>query len=65
MAKVAAELQYSEEHEWVSREDGNVMGLGGDGAPKAKSDAKPERAPLKSNSNRDWIRRAFDPSANR
>ena len=28
MAKVAAELQYSEEHEWVSREDGNVVSIG-------------------------------------
>jgi glycine cleavage system H protein len=28
MAKVAAELQYSDEHEWVSREDGNVVSIG-------------------------------------
>ena len=51
--------------EIAAREDGNLMGLGGDGSPKAKADSKPERAPLKSNSNRDWVRRAFDPSANR
>jgi len=50
--------------EIAAREDGNLMGLGGDTGPKSKADPKPERAPLKSNSNRDWIRRAFDPSAN-
>lgn len=28
MAKVAAELQYSDEHEWVSRGEGNVVSIG-------------------------------------
>ena len=28
MAKVAADLQYSEEHEWLAREDGNVVSIG-------------------------------------
>ncbi|MGW9412897.1 glycine cleavage system protein GcvH [Arthrobacter cupressi] len=28
MAKVVAGLQYSEEHEWVAREDGNVVSVG-------------------------------------
>jgi glycine cleavage system H protein len=28
MAKVAVELQYSDEHEWVSREDGNIVSIG-------------------------------------
>ena len=28
MAKVAAELQYSDEHEWVAREDGNLVSIG-------------------------------------
>ncbi len=51
--------------EIAAREDGNLMGLGGDGSPKVKADGKTERAPLKSNSNRDWARRAFDPSASR
>jgi hypothetical protein len=51
--------------EIAAREDGNIMGLGGDDSPKAKADSKPERTPLKSNPNRDWARRAFDPSASR
>jgi glycine cleavage system H protein len=28
MAKVAPELQYSDEHEWVSRDGGNLMSIG-------------------------------------
>ncbi|QDY89180.1 glycine cleavage system protein GcvH [Arthrobacter sp. UKPF54-2] len=28
MAKVAPELQYSDEHEWVAREGGNVVSIG-------------------------------------
>ncbi len=28
MAKVAPELQYSDEHEWVAREAGNVVSIG-------------------------------------
>ncbi|MET3923567.1 glycine cleavage system protein GcvH [Arthrobacter sp. UYEF20] len=28
MAKVASELQYSAEHEWVARGDGNVVSIG-------------------------------------
>lgn len=28
MAKVAPELQYSEEHEWISREAGNLVSVG-------------------------------------
>ena len=28
MAKVAAELQYSAEHEWIAREAGNVVSIG-------------------------------------
>ena len=28
MAKVAAELQYSDEHEWVAREAGNLVSIG-------------------------------------
>jgi glycine cleavage system H protein len=28
MAKVAPELQYSDEHEWVSRDAGNLMSIG-------------------------------------
>ena len=42
--------------EIAAREDGTFMGLGGDGAPKPKT----EPAPLKSSPNTDWIRRAFD-----
>jgi hypothetical protein len=42
--------------EVAAREDGTLMGLGGNGAPKAK----PETVPLKSAPNTDWVRRAFD-----
>ena len=28
MAKVAPELQYSDEHEWVAREGGNLVSVG-------------------------------------
>jgi glycine cleavage system H protein len=28
MAKVAADLQYSDEHEWVAREEGNLVSVG-------------------------------------
>ena len=39
------------------REDGAFMGLGGDGAPKPKTRARPRSSPAPI---RDWIRRAFD-----
>ena len=42
--------------EIAAREDGAFMGLGGNSAPKPKT----ESAPLKSSPNPDWIRRAFD-----
>jgi hypothetical protein len=42
--------------EIAAREEGAFMGLGGNGAPKPKT----EPAPLKSSPNMDWIRRAFD-----
>ena len=55
MAARAAEI--------AGREDGSLMGLGGDGSPKAKTE--PERAPLKSRSDGDWVKRAFEPGASR
>ena len=42
--------------EIAAREEGAFMGLGGNSAPKPKT----EPAPLKSGPNMDWIRRAFD-----
>jgi hypothetical protein len=42
--------------EVAAREDGTLMGLGGNGVPKAK----PETVPLKSAPSTDWVRRAFD-----
>ena len=51
--------------EIAGREDGSYMGLGSDGAPKAKTDPKPERAPLKSRSDGDWARRTFEQGAGR
>jgi hypothetical protein len=46
--------------EIAAREDGAFMGLGGNGAPKPKTESKPEPGPLKSRSDGDWVRRAFD-----
>jgi Protein of unknown function (DUF2865) len=43
--------------EIAGREDGALMGLGNNGAPKPKTETG---APLKSRSDRDWVRRAFD-----
>jgi hypothetical protein len=48
--------------EIARREDGTYMGLGSGGAPKAKIDPKPDRAPLKSRADGDWARRAFEPA---
>ena len=62
---VAAGLLAIQLAEIAAREDGNIMGLGGNGSPKPKTDGKPERAPLKSNSNRDWVRRALESGAGR
>jgi hypothetical protein len=50
--------------EIAKREDGSLMGLGSDGAAKPKGERN--SPPLKaSNSDRDWIRRAFEPGAGR
>jgi hypothetical protein len=48
--------------EIAAREDGAIMGLGSTGAPKTKTktDAKSELGPLKSRSDADWMKRAFD-----
>ena len=41
--------------EIAAREEGTFMGLGGNGAPKPKTEPAPFKSP-----NTDWIRRAFD-----
>ena len=60
----AAAAAAARQAEIAKREDGSLMGLGSDGAAKPKGERN--SPPLKgSNSDRDWIRRAFEPGAGR
>jgi uncharacterized protein DUF2865 len=45
--------------EIARREDGTFMGLGGNGAPKAKAESKSDGPPLTSRSDMDWTQRIF------
>jgi Protein of unknown function (DUF2865) len=49
--------------EIAAREAGGIMQLGGNGAPKASPEPRPERAPPPAWRGRDpdWVRRAFEP----